>query len=131
MFLNIDLVLFRQKKIYRFKKKPKSPKKWAKLTLNGLSNGKVYYSWCYFIQIQPKNLIFQKFNLCDGRADGRMDGRTDGRTDKWMDRRTEEQMDGQTDGPTDGQTAFYGDARKHLKIFEIKKKSFKIGPKSH
>ena len=46
----------------------------------------------------------------------------DGWMDGWMDRRTEEQMDEQTDGPMDGQTAFYGDARKHLKIFEIKKK---------
>ena len=44
VFLNIDLVSFRQKKIYRFKKKPKSPKKWAKLTLNGLSDGIVYCS---------------------------------------------------------------------------------------
>ena len=52
------------------------------------------------------------FSEIHGRADGRVDGLTDGK-----------QMDGQTDGPTDGQTAFYGDARKHLKIFEIKKKN--------
>ena len=48
---------------------------------------------------------------------------TGGQPDGWMDGRTSRWMDGQTDGRTDGQTAFYGDARKHLKIFEIKKKN--------
>ena len=41
------------------------------LYLNGLSNGIVYCSWCYFVQIQSGNLFSQKFNSCV--TDERMD----------------------------------------------------------
>ena len=47
----------------------------AYLYLNGLSNGIVSCSKCYFVLIQPGNLISQKFNSCV--MDRPMDGRTD------------------------------------------------------
>ena len=56
------------------------------LSLNCLSNGIVSCSCCYFVYIQPRNCISQKFNSCV--TDGPMDRRTDGPMDRWTNGQT-------------------------------------------
>ena len=50
----------------------------AFLSLNSPSYGLVLSSICSFVQNQPENTIFQKFNISvkDGRTDGRTNGQT-------------------------------------------------------
>ena len=80
-----------QTSLTEFRQQMRSGDLLAYLSLKSLFNGIVSCFLCSFVQIQPRNTIFQKFNSCV------------------TDRRT--------DGPTDGRTytASYRDARTHLK----------------
>ena len=51
-------------------------------SLNCLFDDIVSCSWCFFVQIQPRDPISQKSNLflIDGLSDAPTDGPTDGRT---------------------------------------------------
>ena len=70
--------VFNETSLTEFRHKMRSGDLLAYLYLNGLSIGIVSCFKCYFVQIQPGNLISQKFNSCvtDGPTDGRTDRHT-------------------------------------------------------